>query len=358
MRYPRTAPSEIRRRLARFSPLFAAAALAGAVALALSPIGFSAPEDPRIAVAAPAPISRPFPSVELQAASAIVVDLGTGRALFERDADAVRPLASITKLVTAIVASDRLDGDASVTIASAVETEESTATYTIPPQPILGPDGAPMIGEDGEALFTEAQVVALPPTTHTVPVIARVRDAISYALVASSNEASAALAVAAGPGQASFVEEMNAAAHDHGARTMSFRNPTGLDEAAEPGAVGSARDVAAILGYLVQHRPALIAPTAEVSVSVPTDHGAILARNTNLIAGALPNLVGGKTGLETSAGGNLAVVIDPGLGQPIAIVVLGSTKEGRFADVSALAAATVAYLSESDAAVGALPASR
>ncbi len=346
---PHTRERPENRRLARFAPLAVAALVASSGALGLWPVGFAAREPQNLAAALPpVPAPRQFPSVELQAASAIVVDLSTGRAFFERDADTARPLASITKLVTAIVASDRLDGDAPVTIASATETEESVATYTVPAQPLLDAEGNPAIGENGEPLFTEEQVIALPPTTHTVPVVARVEDAISYALVASSNEAAAALAAAAGPGQASFVAAMNATAGELGARTMTFRNPTGLDEGAEAGAVGSARDVAAILGYLVKSRLPLIAPTAEVSFSVPTDRGAIVARNTNLIAGTLPNLVGGKTGLTDAAGGNLAVVIDPGLGQPIAIVVLGSTKEGRFADVQALAAATVAHLSQGD----------
>lgn len=335
----------LRRSLRKLAPLLVSFFALGAGVVGLWPVGFGgAAATQRAPVAAVvAAVPKPFPSVELVAASAIVVDLRTGQALFERDADAVRPLASITKLVTALVAGDRLDPNAAVTISSVTQTEEGP-TFVLPPAPMLATDGTPILDEDGNPRFYEAQEVT-PVVAHTVPVVAKVRDALAYALVASSNEAASALAAAAGPGEDAFVAQMNAAAAGIGGRTFRFANPTGLDEGGAASGLGSARDVATLLGYLAAERPSLLAPTAKTTVTVPTDQGPITARNTNEIAGSLPSLLGGKTGLETSAGGNLAVVIDPGLGQPIAIVVLGSTKEGRFADVRALADATVKYLS-------------
>lgn len=355
MQLPPRPRARLRRSLRAAAPL-AVSALAIAAGLAslmplVGPRGAAqgAPLQP----AAVAQAFRPFPSVQLEAASAIVVDLRTGRALFERDADTARPLASITKLVTALVADRALDPSQKIKIASMTQTEEGP-TFVLPPEPMLATDGTPILDEEGNPRFYEAREVTQ-TVAHTVPIEARVDDAIAYALVASSNEAATALAAAAGPGVPAFVERMNEAAASLGARTMRFENASGLDEGGEASAVGSARDVATLLGYLVEHEPNLIAPTAKPTVTVPTDQGPLTARNTNRIVGTLPNLLGGKTGLETSAGGNLAVVIDPGLGQPIAIVVLGSTKEGRFADVQALADATVRYLSEDDAAPAATP---
>jgi D-alanyl-D-alanine carboxypeptidase len=49
-----------------------------------------------------------------------------------------------------------------------------------------------------------------------------------------------------------------------------------------------------------------------------------------------------KTGYTDLAGGNLAVVFDAGIGHPVAVVVLGSTKEERFTDVQRLVRATSA----------------
>lgn len=346
MNLPPKPTSEIRRALRAAAPLFVSATVLAAGLAALYPFGGAgrSPEPAPLAAVVPAVAPRPFPSVDLIAASAIVVDLKTGRALFERDADRPMPLASITKLVTALVASERLDPEAKVTVASVTETEEGP-TFVLPPEPMLATDGTPILDEAGNPRFYEAQEVTQ-VVAHTVPIVAKVRDAIAYALVASSNEAATALAAAGGPGEETFVAEMNRRAAEVGGRTFRFDNPTGLDEGGQASAVGSARDVAALLGYLIAEHPSLVAPTAKKTVTVQTDQGPLTAKNTNEIVGTLPNLLGGKTGLETSAGGNLAVVVDPGLGQPIAIVVLGSTKEGRFADVQALADATVRYLSD------------
>jgi D-alanyl-D-alanine carboxypeptidase (penicillin-binding protein 5/6) len=344
---PPRPPSRFRRSLRAAAPLGVSALTLGAALAGLAPLA-ERPGETSVAPAQPAAVAeaiRPFPSVQLGAASAIVVDLSTGRALFERDPDTPRPLASITKLVTALVAGERLDPAAQITVASLTETEEGP-TFVLPPEPMLATDGTPVLDEKGEPRFYEAREVAQ-VIAHAVPIEARVDDAISYALVASSNEAAAALAAAAGPGEAAFVERMNEAAARAGARSMRFGNATGLDVGGAASATGSARDVATLLGYLLANEPALLAPTAKPTVTVPTDQGPLTAKNTNEIVGSLPNLIGGKTGLETSAGGNLAVVIDPGLGQPIAIVVLGSTKEGRFADAQTLADATVRYLGES-----------
>lgn len=334
-----------RRAFRSARPLVVSIFAIGAGVAGLWPIGFAATEvAPAPAPVAELPPPKVFPSVELAAASAIVVDLRTGQTFFERDADTPRPLASITKLMTALVASRALSPDATVRIASTSWSEEGPS-FVLPPEPQLDAEGNQLLDAEGNPLFFEAREVTAPATVHTVPVVAKVRDALAYALVASSNEAAAALGVAAGPGEAAFVARMNAEAESLGLRTMRFENPSGLDIGSRASAVGSARDVASLLSYLVASYPSLVAPTSETTVTVPTDQGPLTARNTNKIAGALPNLVAGKTGLETSAGGNLAVVIDPGLGQPIAIVALGSTAEGRFADVRALADATVAYLS-------------
>jgi D-alanyl-D-alanine carboxypeptidase len=345
MQLPPRPPSRLRRSLRAAAPLAVSAFALGAGLLGLMPlVGRPGEAAPAPQPAAVAEAIRPFPSVELGAASAIVVDLKTGRALFERDPDTPRPLASITKLMTALVASRSLDPATKIKIASMTQTEEGP-TFVLPPEPMLAEDGTPVLDEDGNPRFYEAREVTQ-TIAHTVPIEARVDDAVAYALVASSNEAAAALGAAAGPGGAAFAERMNEAAAGIGARTMRFRNASGLDENGEASAVGSARDVATLLGYLLANEPELLAPTAKPTVTVQTDQGPITAKNTNEIVGVLPNLLGGKTGLESSAGGNLAVVVDPGLGQPIAIVVLGSTKAGRFADVRALADATVRYLGE------------
>ena len=66
--------------------------------------------------------------------------------------------------------------------------------------------------------------------------------------------------------------------------------------------------------------------------------------NTNQTVQMFPGIEASKTGYTDLAGGNLAVIIDATLGHPVAIVVLGSTKEGRFEDVQILYKALLASI--------------
>jgi D-alanyl-D-alanine carboxypeptidase len=59
-------------------------------------------------------------------------------------------------------------------------------------------------------------------------------------------------------------------------------------------------------------------------------------KNTNKLLEKLPLLLGGKTGFDDLAGGNLIVAVNKGLNHPIIIAVLGSSLEGRFKDVETL----------------------
>ena len=68
--------------------------------------------------------------------------------------------------------------------------------------------------------------------------------------------------------------------------------------------------------------------------------------NTNTEITKLPQVLASKTGFTDLAGGNLAVVVDVGLNHPVVIVVLGSSKEGRFSDVEFLAWASVDTLGQ------------
>jgi D-alanyl-D-alanine carboxypeptidase len=68
------------------------------------------------------------------------------------------------------------------------------------------------------------------------------------------------------------------------------------------------------------------------------------AENTNKQVYSFPGLLGSKTGYTDYAGGNLAVVFDAGLNHPIAVVVLGSSLDGRFTDVRKLVDATAEYM--------------
>jgi len=268
---------------------------------------------------------RPFPEVSTQARAAIVYDINAEQALYEKDADAILPLASITKLMTALVA---------------VEFAPSYSLVTITPH---------MLKEEGESGLVANETWDL-------------RELTDFMLVASSNDAARAIGETIGAwhigtgtsserSRRAFVDKMNDRAERLGLRSVTFSNETGLDiSTTSPGATGSARDAAKLLAYMQEHQWSLLEKTIlDKAVFRSKNLVEYSASNTNPFTKQIPNLKASKTGYTDLAGGNLAVIIDAGEEQrprPIAIVVLGSNFTGRFEDIKALASTTRSYLSK------------
>lgn len=143
-------------------------------------------------------ITASFPSGEptppsITATAAILIDQKTGEILFSRNANARLPMASTTKIMTAMVVREALDLDAKVKIsANAVGTIGSKSSL-----------------QAGEVLTVEQLLNAL--------------------LVVSGNDASIALAEATAGSEKAFVELMNAKAEALGMTNTHFVNPCGLN---------------------------------------------------------------------------------------------------------------------------------
>ena len=255
-------------------------------------------------------------NITIAARSAYVYDVRTKRALYSKDPDAVLPLASITKLMTALVAHELVAGDKTVTM----------------PKAAILQSGASGLAE-GERFTTEALS--------------------KYAVLASSNDAAYALAGAVGaviddtknPNQ-TFVRAMNIRAEELGLIHLKFKNPTGLDiSTTEAGAVGTAREISFLMEYIVNTYPDILKPTTNASARVYNESGAYHeAENTNPVITKIPNLLGSKTGYTDLAGGNLTIAFDAGYNRPIIVTVLGSSYDGRFSDVKKLVDAALAAL--------------
>ncbi|MBM3473212.1 MAG: D-alanyl-D-alanine carboxypeptidase [Armatimonadetes bacterium] len=150
----------------------------------------------------------------LSAQAAILMDVATGQVLYEHNADAPREPASLTKLMTGLLAVEAGDLDRTVTVSkTAADTGEASANL-----------------QPGDQLT--------------------LRDLLSAALLPSANDASVAIAEALNGSVPSFVERMNARAAELGLRETHFENPHGLPGA---GHVSSARDLAVIAREALQH---------------------------------------------------------------------------------------------------------
>lgn len=241
--------------------------------------------------------------IKIDAKAAFVWDVNEQRALYNKDADAQLPLASLTKLMTALVAYETLGNDARV------------------------PIHLDAILQDGESGFLDGE-------TFTAA------DLSNYTLVSSSNDGAFALAASAGSAldrengsSTTFVEAMNIRAEELGLLKTYYTNPTGLDtNVTESGSYGSARDMAFLMEYLIAHHPEILEGTTKENATL----GAHTATNTNEALPIIPGLIGSKTGFTDLAGGNLLIAFDAGLNRPIIVSVLGSSREGRFKDVTTL----------------------
>lgn len=259
---------------------------------------------PASSAGVPQPITAP---VALTAEAAYVWDVRGQRALYEKNADAALPLASITKLMTALLAYELVATD---------------TTVSVPLSAIRQAGNSGLVA--GETL-----------TAHALS---------ELALIASSNDAAHSLAASVGSllgdrdPTAQFVAGMNLRAEELGLPSLAFKNTTGLDlSPTEPGAVGSARDVSFLLEHLINNYPELVAPTREESALIYNTAGAYHeAANTNALVAEIPNLLASKTGYTDLAGGNLTIAFAAGLDRPIIITVLGSTRSDRFTDVATL----------------------
>lgn len=151
---------------------------------------------------------------ELSAHSAIVLCADTGDVIFEQNADERMLIASITKIMTAIVVIENADLDAQIVIKPEWSAIEGSSMYANPGQ------------------------------SYTV------RELLYGMMLNSGNDAAAALACTVCGDESTFVEKMNETASRLGMDNSSFRNPHGLDE---DGHYSTARDMARLTAYCMEN---------------------------------------------------------------------------------------------------------
>jgi D-alanyl-D-alanine carboxypeptidase (penicillin-binding protein 5/6) len=210
-----------------------------------------------LALAVPAATAQASPPV---VAPAYFVQSGVdGTVLAQRGAADPRAIASITKLMTVLVALQHLKLDDVVTV----------------------PRFAAHIGEAAVPLRAGQKIT--------------VRELVEAALVPSANDAAMTLAFAAGGRSvAQFVGWMNDEAQRLGLRDTQFVTPHGLDR---PGQVSSARDVVALLRAALTN-PIIRRLAATERVEVAGRH----LESTDDLLASFPPLVAGKTGHTDDAG--------------------------------------------------------
>ena len=200
----------------------------------------------------------------LYAEAAVLMDAESGRLLYEKNAHLKLPMASTTKMMTALVVRENLKLDEPVTVSK-------------------------------EAADVGEQEIWLEPG-ETVSV----EDLLWALLVQSANDAAFALAERAGGSVAAFTEMMNSKARSIGATESQFKNPHGLDE---PGHYSTACDLA-LIGRELMKDPVLarMAGTRQHEIPWPGHPGGRVAVSHNELLGAYQGANGIKTGYTLGAG--------------------------------------------------------
>ncbi len=234
---------------------------------------------------------------DLHAAAAIIYDPETHQVLWEENSNDQRSIASITKVMTAVVVVESdPDMDQVVTV-DRTDTYAASATH----------------------LRAGCQVT--------------VRDLLHLLLISSDNAAARALARVSPWGPAGFVARMNEKAIELGLQNTSYADPSGLDA----DNVSSAYDMARLISYASSDErisEVMLKPEATVRLS----RRPVVIRSTNQLlsrADMEGNVLGAKTGFIGRSGYCLATLLKmPQVNQPVAVVVLGArSNAARFAEV-------------------------
>ena len=237
---------------------------------------------PASAAAAPAPPPR-VPGAQ----AAIVVDARDGTVMFAKRPDAVRSIASTTKLMTALLA---------------LEQAEPGDTITAPAYNALPAESRINLRE-GEQMT--------------------VQDLLEALLLESANDAAVALAEGISGSREAFVDEMNDRAGELGLDDTSYANPIGLDEA---GNHSSARDLATLARTLLQN-PRFARIVDMPKATLETGIRPRVVANRNDLVAEYPWVSGVKTGYTLNAGNVLVGAAERGRAARVVSVVLGEPTE-------------------------------
>lgn len=261
-------------------------------AISISDLDFS-----NLLQVSPVPVKKDeFISPIIEAPSAVAMDNQTGAILYERNGNTQRQIASITKLMTAVIILEENELSTTVTIS-----KEASST-----------DGSEMFLHNKEKITVENLLYGL--------------------LVQSANDAAEALAEFNAGSVDKFVEKMNTKARELGLINTHFQNPVGFDSKDN---YSSAIDVARLARYAYQKdfvkKVGVIKETKVQSTDQAYTHE---LKSTNELLDSYLKIKGLKTGTTDKAGPCNVAIAENDKGNDIITVVLGSPN--RFQESKAL----------------------
>ncbi len=254
--------------------------------------------------------------LDIEAVSAISIYVSPGKEekiLFKKEPYKKLPIASLTKLMTALVSLDFYDSEQKLEITE-------TAIYP---------------GSKGQLLPGN---------------ILSVEDLLYIMLVESSNEAAKALAEGRVVGEkTAFAEEvnkenafislMNEKAESLRMKDTYFINSSGLDPVSENPNISTAEDLSRLAKYLIFNHSRILEITKTLSYGAMEENGSYYfsGENINTLLKEIPEIIGGKTGYTKKAGGCILLILKaPQNGYIINIVLGAESSQSRFIEMKKL----------------------
>ena len=223
------------------------------------------------------------------ARAAILIEASGQNVIYESNADARLPMASTTKIMTALCVIESCPLDMKVTVTADAAGVEGSSVYL----------------REGETLTVE--------------------DLLYAVMLASANDAATALAVAVSGSVDAFAELMNERARSLGLNNTHFTNPHGLDDEDH---YTSARDLAVITAEALKNETfRKIASTYKHTIPA-ADGGVRMLVNHNKLLRAMDDVIGVKTGFTKRCGRCLVTAAERG-GVTVIAVTLSDPDDWR-----------------------------
>jgi D-alanyl-D-alanine carboxypeptidase (penicillin-binding protein 5/6) len=251
------------------------------------------------------PVSEPsyFPIYEpksdksvLDAKSALVFDTRSGRSLFDKNSRIKLPIASLTKILSAVVVFENLNLKDTVVV----------------------PKEALKVDTEKQSLYLDEEIT--------------VENLLKLMLIESSNDAAYALAGYANSRGINFVDKMNEKAQLLNMNDSHFLDPAGLND----DAYSTSEDLVKLIKYSFKY-DLIWEILTEKSIIVKSTDGKIQhqVESTDQLLGVIPDIFGGKTGNTDKALGCMILVVNiPDKNDKLISVILGS--KSRFDETKKL----------------------
>ncbi len=228
-------------------------------------------------------------SPAITSASALVMNLDTGEVFYQKAERAQAPMASTTKIMTAVIVLESMDMNTQLAMSGTAMSKPELEVWT----------------KAGDVFTVEQLLYSL--------------------MVPSHNQAAVALAEGFPGGQTAFIERMNAKARELGMTGTRYANPSGLDVPGQH--YSTAADLAVLARYAMNNEKIgpmfrKLVQTREYSLQVPDQEAPLMLRTSNELLGQYEWIIGVKTG-ETPLAKSCLVAAGTREGATMLSVVMG-----------------------------------